>query len=531
MERVRTTLFRAEGFHTFAGAPVQEVLVADGNVLATGGRGEISRSLVDEIVDLDGWATPGFNDAHMHPSMMAQNLLYVDLSPEAASSTEELYAALHARAGSQAADEWLIGARYDESKTTEGRVITRDDLDRMFPDRPVLILHVAVHWGVANSRALALAGLSEDSSDPAGGQFGRYADGRLNGVLYEQALFDVAYPSLSRGAPVVTPHSLPARLAALGELQQRFHAAGLTSVCDALCGPQEIALLSSARKEGLLTMRTGFLVAHPHYERVRSTGWNSGWGDDMLRFVGVKAFVDGACAGGNCLLDEPFEGTDDHGMQVTSEEELHALIMRVALDAVPIGVHANGDRAIRMVLDGHERARAAGAPPARHRIEHCTLVDDGILHRMKELALTAVPFGSYARFHGDKLEKYYGAARLERMFAHRSFLETGVRVAGSSDYPCGPYEPLEAIASCVQRRALDGSDVGPSQRISVAEAWRLYTVDSAYASGDEHRKGTLAPGMLADFITFDSDPLAGEPDAAQDLRVRSTWVGGSLVWS
>jgi predicted amidohydrolase YtcJ len=251
-----------------------------------------------------------------------------------------------------------------------------------------------------------------------------------------------------------------------------------------------------------------------------------------LRLVGIKAFVDGACAGGNCLVEEPFEGTDDHGMQTMDSQALEHLVARATRDGVVLGVHANGDRAIRLLLDAHEKAQSADGVgvTVRHRIEHCTLVDDDIIGRIKALGLVAVPFGAYARFHGDKLPGYYGEQRLERMFAHRSLLDAGVAVAGSSDYPCGPLEPLAAITSCVTRRALDGSLVGGSQRISVAEAVALYTTGSAYASGEEHLKGMLAPGLLADFVELSADIFDTDPSEIAGLGVRSTWVGGTCVF-
>jgi predicted amidohydrolase YtcJ len=243
----------------------------------------------------------------------------------------------------------------------------------------------------------------------------------------------------------------------------------------------------------------------------------------------VKGFVDGACAGGNCLVDEPFEGTDDHGMQTMGDAELQDLVARVTGDGVVLAVHANGDRAIRKLLDAHERARALGAPPRRHRIEHCSLVDAGIVDRIRALGLVVVPFGAYARFHGDKLVGYYGRDRLERMFAHRTLLDAGIPVAGSSDYPCGPYEPLAAITSCAERRALDGTPIGPSQAITVREAFDLYTRGAAYASGEEGIKGTLAPGMLADLVELGRDPFSVPPAEVVDIPVRSTWVGGRRV--
>jgi predicted amidohydrolase YtcJ len=524
------TLVVAERVHTLAGPPVEALVLLGDRVAATGDACELrDRFRPDRTVELDGVVVPGFNDAHAHPTMTAENLLHVDCSPEVAADEDTLVRLLREEAAAVGEGSWVIGSRYDHTKTTGGRVVDRDLLDRAVPDRPVLLTHVAAHWGVLNSAGLAAAGLTRDSADPPDGALGRTGSGELNGVVYEQALFDVSYPSLARGSTVVPPSSLADRLRGLERAQQRFHAAGITSMVDALCGPDDVALLAEAARTGLLTLRVGVLVAHPHYDRVAALGLHSGFGDQQLRLLGVKGFVDGACAGGNCLVDEPFEGTDDHGMQTMGDAELQDLVARVAGDGVVLAVHANGDRAIRKLLDAHERARERGAPPRRHRIEHCSLVDAGIVERIAALGLVVVPFGAYARFHGDKLVGYYGRDRLERMFAHRTLLDAGVPVAGSSDYPCGPYEPLAAITSCAERRALDGTAIGLTQRITVREAFDLYTTGAAYASGEERIKGTLAPGMLADLVELGRDPFQVPPAEVVDIPVRSTWVGGRRV--
>lgn len=525
------TLIRARRVHTLAGPPTEAVLALGERVVAAGTERELAEQFpVDRRVHLEGVVLPGFNDAHAHPTMTAENLLHLDCSPEVATGEDVLVNLLRGEAAQVGAGEWVIGSRYDHAKTTGGRVVDRSFLDAAVADQPALLVHVAAHWGVLNSAGLAAAGLSDSSRDPPGGAIGRDGSGRLNGVIFEQALFDVAYASLARGPTVVPASTLSARLRSLRRTQEMFHAAGLTSMCDALCGPDDLRLLTEARRAGELTLRTGVLVAYPHYEHLAALGLRSGLGDDRLRLVGVKAFVDGACAGGNCLVDEPFEGTDDHGMQVIGTEELDELVARVSGDGVVLGVHANGDRAIRLLLDAHERARRQGAPPLRHRIEHCSLVDTHIVQRIRALGLVAVPFGSYARFHGDKLIGYYGVDRLERMFAHRTLLDAGIPVAGSSDYPCGPFEPLSAITSCVERRALGGALVGASQRITVAEAEALYTTGSAYASGEETTKGRLAPGLLADLVELSDDPFDVAPAEIAELAVRSTWVGAECVY-
>jgi predicted amidohydrolase YtcJ len=525
-------LVTARRIHVRSGPPAQAMVMWGDRVVATGPAADLAdRFPITERVDLDGFVIPGLNDAHAHPTMTAENLLHVNCSPEIADSEQRLVELLRAEAATLPAGRWVRGSRYDESKTTGGRIVDRWFLDAVVPDRPVLLTHVAAHWGVLNSAGLTAAGLNDDTPDPPGGALGRDGAGKLNGVVFEQALFDLSYPALSRGPTVLPESDHEARLRSLGRALQMFHAAGLTSMTDALCGPEDVRLLVDARRRGELTMRVGMLVAYPHYDHIRSLGLLDGFGDHQLRLLGVKAFVDGACAGGNCLVDEPFEGTDDHGMQTLDTEALEQLVARIAGDGVVIGVHANGDRAIRMLLSAHEKARAAGAPALRHRIEHCSLIDADIVARMRALGLVAVPFGSYARFHGDKLVGYYGHERLERMFAHRTLLDAGVPVAGSSDYPCGPYEPLAGIGSCVERISLDGTVIGPSQRISVEEALAVYTYGSAYASGEENLKGALAPGMLADFVELDHDPFAIEAAEIVDLKVRSTWVGGRPVFA
>jgi len=203
----------------------------------------------------------------------------------------------------------------------------------------------------------------------------------------------------------------------------------------------------------------------------------------------------------------------------------------VHADGNRLGVHANGDRAIRLLLTLLEEAEAADERPGlRHRVEHCSLVDDDIVRRLAALNAIAVPFGSYANYHGGALVDWYGEERVGRMFAHRDLLDAGVTVAGSSDYPCGPIEPLLAIQSCVTRTGFDGVDVGSRQRISVEEALHVYTTGSAEATGETGVKGTLTPGLLADFVVLREDPRRVDPETIGAIPVLSTWVGGRPVW-
>ena len=290
---------------------------------------------------------------------------------------------------------------------------------------------------------------------------------------------------------------------------EKMLAAGITSVCDAMVGPRELQLLQSARDQGL-PLRVNALLTFPHLSKLTDVGLRDGFGDEWLRVGGIKAFVDGAVAGRSCAVAEPFEGSDDTGILTVTRAELQQLVDQATAARTRLAVHANGERAIEMVLDTFEQAAANGSI-LRHRIEHCSIVTPEILDRMKRLEVIAVPFGSYAYFHGEQLLQWYGADRLERMFAHRSMLEAGITVAGSSDYPCGPWEPLLGLQSCVTRRASSGLDAGLSQRLSMRQALESTTVGSAASSGEEHVKGRLAPGFLADFTVLGGDFMTTPP--------------------
>ena len=192
-------------------------------------------------------------------------------------------------------------------------------------------------------------------------------------------------------------------------------------------------------------------------------------------------------------------------------------------------VHVNGDRVIGMALDGFEKAlEDFPRKDHRHRLEHCTVVNPEILRRIKKLKMLVTPFGSYIHHHGEKMIPYYGAKRVEMMFAHRSFLDSGIAVSGASDSPCGPYQPLLAIQSCVTRKSAAGETLGSRQKIGVEEAIRLYTMASAYASFEEDIKGSITPGKLADLVVLAEDPRWVSPEEIKDIPVEMTIVGGKI---
>jgi predicted amidohydrolase YtcJ len=533
----------ADKVRIFSAAKIISMTGSDPRAFATLGERIVATASVDELsarfpkaerYDFgDTTIVPGFNDSHMHLGIMSEDLLRVDLFPRKTPSIAAIKSRLREKVERTGPGEWIRASRYDDAKMVEGRMLTRADLDDVSRHIPILVVHIACHWGVVNSKALELAGYDEKSPDPPGGKLGHDATGHLNGILYERALGRVGYALASEIDPAaVPPRPSEDRMVGLSLAVKMLHAAGLTSVTDAFVAPADIAVFEEGRRRGILTVRVNMMLGYMHYDRMRKFGVRSGFGDEHLRINGVKALVDGAIGGRTCLMEQPFEGTtDDYGIQTISTNDLRDVVNMVHEDGTRIGVHANGDRAISLLLDQLEAAQVKHArPELHHRIEHCTIINDTILQRMKRLGAIAVPFGNYVNYHGGKLLDWYGRERVKRMFACRSFLDTGVAVAGSSDYPCSPFEVMEAIQSCVTRRGWDGPLIGENQRISTREALALYTTNGGYATGEENHKGRLAPGFLADFVVLDRDPLSIQTNELSSIQVRETWVGAERVF-
>ncbi|MFN2483058.1 MAG: amidohydrolase [Pyrinomonadaceae bacterium] len=504
----------------------QAAAVADGRFLAVGTNAEV-RSLASARtarVDLGGKTVlPGFIDAHSHPAVSGRlHLREVDCDLR---SIREIQAALRRRAAETPAGKWVLGFKYDDTKTTEGRPLTREDLDAAAPDRPVRVAHRGGHTIYVNSRAFKLAGVDERTPDPAGGSFERDAStGRLTGRVKENATdpFDRIIPSdytredFREGVKLIT---------------KMMTRAGVTSVHDAYGSHNDLRAYQDAREAGDLLMRVYCLVGYFDLDRMIAAGVRTGLGDEWVRVGAMKMTCDGSISERTARLSEPYVGRPkDFGIMVASEEELYATARKAHENDWQIGVHANGDVAIDTVLRVYERLqRERPRRDPRFRLEHCTVVNDALVRRIAALGAIPTPFSTYVYFHGEKMREY-GAARLERMFALRSFLDAGGRATQASDYPPGPFEPMMALQSEVTRADMKGQVWGASQRITVEEAIRVGTINGAYASYEEKIKGSIEPGKLADLVVLGRDPFREDPRNLVNIPVERTMVGGRWVY-
>ncbi len=513
----------------------QALAIKDGRILRVGSDAEVKgyAGRKTESIALKGaTVAPGFIDSHQHLSHVGINVLQIDCNPQICRSIAHIQAAVAKKAKRTPPGEWIRGVGYDDTKI-DNRVLTRWDLDEAAPNHPVFIQHVSGHWAVTNSKGLQAGNVNEETPDPKGGAYGRDAQKRLNGILYEEAEFAYVFEGMTDRPPIMPPLSLKDRLKGLDIACEMYLASGITSVNDLMVSTLSLDTYQEALRRGTLKLRVYMFIPYDYLPHLAALGFRTGWGNDWLKLGGIKIIADGAIAGRTAYLSQPYVGTEDTGILVAgSEEALHESIYRSHQAGFQVGVHANGDRAIQMTLDGFARALADfPRKNHRHRLEHCTVVNKAILQRIKKLKLLAVPFGSYIHHHGEKMIPCYGPERVEMMFAHRSFLDSGIPVSGSSDNPCGPYQPLLAIQSCVTRKSAGGEVLGARQRITVDEALYLYTMASAYASFEEDLKGSLVPGKLADVVVLGEDPRRVDPDEIKDIPVTLTMVGGETKFS
>lgn len=502
--------------------PHAEAFAIDGGRFMAVGSGDDVRNLAGSdtrVIDAAGMTVvPGFIDAHSHPLGAGLNALRnVNTNLGSIARIQE---ALRERAARTPPGEWLIGYMYDDTKQEEGRPLNRLDLDAVSTEHPIVVGHRGGHTGVYNSKAFELAGVTADTPDPFGGQFYREG-GELTGKVAERArsVFDV---------PGGATHEERAKAVAV--ICKEMNAAGLTSVHQAGTQPDDFTAYQDAREAGDLSLRMNLFARGRSIPALMAGGVRTGLGDEWIRVGPVKYAADGSASERTMAMSTPYAGRpNDYGILTMTQEEIHEVVEEAHRAGWQVAIHANGDVTIDMVLNAYERmAREYPRDDMRHRIEHCSLVNPSLLQRIADGNYIPAPFYTYVHYHGEKWVEY-GEEKMEWMFAHKSFLDYGIRVAPASDHSPGPYEPLMALQSMTTRKDFSGRVWGPSQRITLDQALKVCTVNGAYASHEEREKGSITAGKLADFVMLAESPYDVDPDRIKEIQVVRTVVGGETV--
>lgn len=517
---------------------VEALAVREGRVLATGSSGEIAglAGAGTRRVDLEGrTVVPGLIDAHCH--MLATGLLLGNVGLHDCRSVREVLARVAARAAATPPGQWIVGRGWDESVLEEGRPPSREELDEVAPFNPVC-LHRVWNKLMANSMAMELAGVSRDTPDPDrsqayAGSFDRDEHGEPTGLFRDRAK-----DMITRHIP---PPTVEEKVEALGRVSRTFNALGLIGVADPGLYPEDLRAYHLAQERGGLTIRGGLCLAgwgfgtaewEPQIKPfIEGIGVGGGFGGDRIWFDAVKFMVDGGIGDRTAAMHEPYAGSDDRGQFIVGEEELPELVRWCHDRGWPVESHVCGDRAQDAVVAAYAAAyEAAPNPRLRHRIHHAYLPTAKSLALMARHDIPAVVNPPFLHYMGESFVASLGAARAARMKPGRTYLDAGIALAGSSDSTVSDYNPFVGIWTMVARQTLTGRVLGGEERLSRAEAIRLYTSGAAYAMRREARWGSLEAGKWADFVVLDRDILGCDEGEMKEIRPVRTVLGGVEVF-
>ncbi len=474
------------------------------------------------VVDLDGaTVVPGFIDAHTHLCWAGLAARAPSVAPSA--RIEDVLAAVRRAAEATPEGEWVDVVGYDQRPL--GRHVTSAELDSVSAGRRIFLIHDSGHACVVNSAVLALLPDGVTHTD---------------GFLAEQGMAAVRRLRL--------PYPLTQLVDAVETAGRTCLAEGVTTAAEAGIGgglishtPVEAAAYLEAHEQGRLPIRVQLMVAavalrevdahaSDGVARALDLGLRTGLGGDRLSLGALKIFTDGGMMARTAALTSPYEGTGSSGQLYDDPDVIEAQIVTGHLAGWQLAIHAIGDRAVDLALDAVEKAqRERPRPDARHRIEHAGLVRPDQLARFARLNLAAVVQPNFLRYFGDDYAAIMGPDRMDWLYRGRAFLDSGVRLVGSSDRPVTAGAPLRAIQFMVERTAESGRTVGPGEAITVDEALRAYTADAAYACHREDTLGSIAPRRRADLVVLGDDPRRVETSRIGDIEVVATLVDGAVA--
>ncbi len=495
--------------------PTAELVAIKGDkILLVGGSESLEsvRGAKTKVIDCHGkTVVPGFNDAHCHIFSFIRKLLSVDLSPPSVSSISDIKVAISQKAQNTPSGQWITGTDYNDFYLTEKRHPTRWDIDEVAPHHPVVLSHRSLHACVLNSLALSLAGITGETPELPGALIERDLDsGEPNGLLFgaemlghirEKAMPPLSEVELTNGITLAGRHYL---------------SQGITSLQDAtfVNDFRRWQHYQRFKGTGMLKSRVYMMSGIETLSQFQEAGLSFGSGDNQLRLGGVKVILSEAT-----------------GQLYPPQPELNQQVFNAHRAGFQLAIHAvqpsTVEAAIIALEFAHSQLPQAGR---RHRIEHCSECPPRLLKRLKKLQAVVVTQPPFLYYSGERYLATVPAERQMWLYRIKSFLQSGLIVAGSSDSPIVPDNPLVGIYGAVARRTQSGQPLLPEERISASQALAMYTINAAYASFEEGIKGAITPGKLADIVLLSDDPTQIPPEQIKDIKVEMTMIGGKVVW-
>jgi len=497
----------------------EAIAIQNGRIITVGSNEEARKYIGKKTTVIDAknkTIVPGFVDCHVHMTGFGQFLQTLNLRN--VESVKEMQQKMWKYAQKNSEKSWILGGRWDQDKFAEKRYPTRWDLDAAVADKPVFLIRVCGHLGVANSRALQLAGISRETTIESGKIDLDEATGEPNGILRENALGLVW-----KAIPKPNPKEL--EQACISACKKAVKA-GLTCVHWIVGSAEEIRIIQKLYLNGKLPLRVYLGISADLLDQLIDLGLQTGFGNDMVKIGFVKVFADGSLGARTAALKKPYsDKPETRGIILYTQRKLNRLVSKAHRAGLQLAVHAIGNRAMETVLKAFENAlKKHPRKNHRHRIEHCSVLNPKLIKHMKRLGLIASiqPHFVVSDFWVvDRVGKH----RARWVYPFKTLMKEGLIVTSGSDCPVEPIDPLLGVWAAVTRKSF------AEESLTVKKALKTYTLNAAYASFDENKKGTIEVGKFADLTVLSDDLLNVPPDEIKKVRVEMTIVDGKIVYS
>jgi len=512
--------------------PYAEAVVVEKNKIKFVGSTSEARKFIDastDVIDLQGkLMLPGFNDSHLHFTSGGNYLLGINLRP--ALSKEEFVELIKNYIEERSLPEttWVTGGRWDHELWPDKSLPTRQLIDSVSENTPVFVSRIDGHEGLANSKALELAGINKNTPDPDGGLIERDENGEPTGILKDNAM-DLVFKIIPQPS---LEENVEATLRALEEAR-KF---GITSVQD-MTQAAEFDAYKQVMANGELTCRIYSIWPIDKYEDIVRAGITVGTEEIYIKRGGLKGYADGSLGASTAWFFEPYvQDPSNFGlpMDVVTNGKLEKWATDADRNRLQVCVHAIGDKANAIVLDMYEKIKNINSPwDRRFRIEHAQHLRREDINRFAEIGVIASVQPYHCIDDGVWAENRIGPERIKTTHVYKSLLNSGAVVAFGTDWPVAPLNPLLGIYAAVTRRTVDGKNPdgwNPDEKISVEDAIKCYTLNAAYASFEEKIKGSIEVGKLADFVVLSDDILTIDPIKIKDVKVEMTVFDGEIVF-
>jgi hypothetical protein len=529
------------GGKVWTGNPAQpetEAIAIRGDRILATGTSEAMRALAvpdAKIVELNARRVlPAFNDSHVHIQMGGANLVGVHLTD--ARTPEEFRQRIADYAKRQPKGAWILNGLWDQQRWTPIEMPTHQLIDDVTPDNPVAVSRTDLHMILANAVAMKLAGIDRNTKDVPGGVILRDQDGNPTGIFK-----DAAVALILSHVPAATEADMENYILVTQKVAAEN---GVTSVQDMAvgstdpAGPLKLQALQSLARQGKLKLRVAECLALSYGRQMADLGVEANFGNDMYHIGCLKSFADGGLGASTAWFTQAYsDNPANYGIAsdtMQHPEQMYAAFKLADQAGLQLITHAIGDRANHAVLDFYERLEMEDGPRDRRlRIEHAQTLLPADIPRFAKLHVIASVQPYHAIDDGRWAEQRIGPERIKTTYAFRSLIDSGAVLAFGSDWPVAPLKPLVGIYAAVTRRTIDGKNPNgwvPQEKVSVEEAVRAYTVNAAYAEGEEKLKGAIEPGQLADIVVLSRDIFHMDPVEIEDVKVDLTLMGGEVVY-